>query len=94
MKLPCVNSIEGLAATAGAQGDILRAVRLWSSAAAIRQALGTPLPPINHSRRDSAIAQLRAQLDEATFAATWAEGQTLTLEQVIAYALEPRPDSV
>jgi hypothetical protein len=27
-------------------------------------------------------------MDEATFAAAWAEGQAMTLEQVIAYALE------
>jgi hypothetical protein len=31
---------------------------------------------------------VREQLDEAAFAAAWAEGQAMTLEQAIAYALE------
>ncbi len=34
------------------------------------------------------VSQLRAQLDEATFAVGWAEGQAMTLEQAITYALE------
>jgi hypothetical protein len=32
-------------------------------------------------------SELRAQLDEATFEAAWAEGQAMTLEQAVAYAL-------
>jgi len=36
---------------------------------------------------DRAVASVRAQLDEATFGAAWAEGQALTLEQAIAEAL-------
>src|SRR5262249_10879132 len=38
---------------------------------------------------DGSVAAARAQLDEATFAAAWAEGQVLTLEQVIAEARKP-----
>jgi lactam utilization protein B len=34
----------------------------------------------------------RAQLDEATWAAAWAAGQAMTLEQAIAYALEENVD--
>ena len=34
---------------------------------------------------------MRAQLDDATWRARWAEGQALTLEQAIADALEPDP---
>ena len=33
------------------------------------------------------VTAARAHLDEAAFAATWAEGQAMTLEQAIAYAL-------
>jgi hypothetical protein len=33
------------------------------------------------------VAATRAKLDETTFAAAWAEGQALTLEQAIAEAL-------
>ncbi len=50
--------------------------------------IGAPLPPVDRRRYDVAIADIRAQLDEPTFAAAWAEGQAMTLEQAIAYALE------
>ena len=33
------------------------------------------------------IAAARAQLDDATFAAAWAAGRALSLEQAIDYAL-------
>jgi len=32
--------------------------------------------------------QARAQLDETTWAAAWAEGRAMTLEQAITYALD------
>ena len=40
-----------------------------------------------HFAHEHFVATVRAQLDEATFAAAWAEGQALTLEQAIAEAL-------
>jgi tetratricopeptide (TPR) repeat protein len=46
-KWDCVACIEGLATVAGAQGHAARAVRLWSSAAAIRGAMRAPLPPVD-----------------------------------------------
>ena len=36
---------------------------------------------------DHALAAARAQLDDATWAAAWAEGRAMALEQAIAYAL-------
>jgi len=33
------------------------------------------------------VATLRAQLDEAAFSRAWAEGQAMTMEQAIEYAL-------
>jgi hypothetical protein len=37
------------------------------------------------------IAAARALLDEATWTEVWAEGQAMTLEQAIAYALQDEP---
>jgi DNA-binding NarL/FixJ family response regulator len=37
--------------------------------------------------QERAMATVRTRLGEKTFAARWAEGQALTLEQAIAYAL-------
>ena len=36
---------------------------------------------------DSNVAAVRAELGEAAFAAAWGEGQTMTFEQAVAYAL-------
>ena len=36
------------------------------------------------------VAASRAALGEARFAAVWAEGRALSLEQAIDYVLEPR----
>ena len=38
-------------------------------------------------RLEEVLAAVRAQLDETTFAAAWAEGWAMSLEQAIAYAL-------
>ena len=35
--------------------------------------------------------ELRAALSAEAFAAAWAEGRAMTLEQVVAYALEEPP---
>ena len=45
------------------------------------------LAPFEH-----ALVTLRAQLGEAPFAALWAEGRAMTLEQAVAYVLDERGD--
>jgi hypothetical protein len=42
---------------------------------------------VDQIQHDRNVAAVRAQLDEATFAAAWAEGRAMTLEQTIVYAL-------
>jgi tetratricopeptide (TPR) repeat protein len=89
-------SLEALASLAGvvahnkgsAQGQARRAARLWGAAEGAREVLGMPLRPIDREVYNSDIATMRAQIDDATFAAAWAEGRAMTLEQAIAYALE------
>jgi tetratricopeptide (TPR) repeat protein len=77
-------SIGGLAAVALAQGQLGRALRLAAAAAAISAQTGHRY---NEAvERTSAAA--RAALDERAAAAAWAEGEAMTLEQAIAYALE------
>jgi hypothetical protein len=36
---------------------------------------------------ERSVTAARAQLDEATFAKAWAEGQAMTLDKAVAYAL-------
>jgi transcriptional regulator with XRE-family HTH domain len=40
------------------------------------------------TEHDRYIAAARVQLDDEAFAASWADGQALSLEQAIAYAIE------
>jgi hypothetical protein len=61
-------------------GQPERAVRLWGAAEALYDSIGK-----HTDYYDRAAA--RAQLDDATFAAAWAEGRAMTVEQAIAYAL-------
>ena len=44
--------------------------------------------PTDKPEIDRIIAEVRAQLDEATFESTWAEGRKWSLEQAVADALE------
>ena len=70
-----------------AQASGLRAARLFGAAEVLRETLRAPILAFQRQSYARGIATLRAQLDEATFTAAWAEGRAMTLEQVIAYAL-------
>jgi len=76
------NSLTNLAGLASLMGQQKRAARLWGAAEALYDSIGVP------SIYNHAIVAARSQLNDATFAAAWAEGETMTLEQAIAYALE------
>jgi tetratricopeptide (TPR) repeat protein len=80
-------AIEGLAGVAGAQGQLERAARLFGAAEVLRESTGTPLPPAYRAAYERDVTAIRAQLDDDVFAAAWAAGQALTLEQAIAEAL-------
>jgi len=79
--------LEGLAGITAAQGQLARAARLFGTAEALRESAGIVLPPVHRGAYDRDVVQLRAKMDEASFAAAWAEGRALTLEQAITEAL-------
>ena len=76
--------LEGLADLVAAQGELAWAVRLWGAAEALREAIGTPLPPIERADYGRAITAVRTRLDEKAFTTAWAEGRTMTPEQALA----------
>ncbi|HEV2121375.1 MAG TPA: LuxR C-terminal-related transcriptional regulator, partial [Chloroflexota bacterium] len=80
--------LECLAALAGVRGHAERAARLFGAAAKRRAKVGYVHFAPEQAAYDREVAMVRDQLDPATFAAAWAEGQTMSAEQVIAYALE------
>ncbi len=77
-------ALEGLAAVVAAQGEPTWATRLWGTAQAQRDAYSIPLPPIYRADYERSLAATRAQLGEKTFAAAWAEGRAMTLDEVLA----------
>jgi non-specific serine/threonine protein kinase len=81
--------LEGLATVAAEQGRPDRTARLLGAAEALRRAIGSPMPPVERPAFEAAARTARAALSEAAFAAAWAEGRMLPLEEAIAEALAP-----
>jgi len=79
--------LEEVARATLAAGHAAAAARFAGSAAAWREAMGAPLPPYRRRALEEALASARAALDTAAFAATWAAGRALSLEQASAEAL-------
>jgi len=75
--------LEGLARVAVAQGRMERAARLFGTAAALREDRGWPLPPVKRAEHDRTVAAAHEALGEQAFAAAWARGHTLPLEDAI-----------
>lgn len=67
-----------------------RAARLWGAAERERATLGCRPAPAARATYGRLRAQARAQLGEDVFAAAWAAGQSLLLEQAIIEALGDR----
>jgi predicted ATPase/class 3 adenylate cyclase/Tfp pilus assembly protein PilF len=76
-------SLEGLAQVAEAQGQHERTARLCAAADALRDAIGAPILPADRADHERTMAAVRHHLGETAFAALWAEGRALKLEQVI-----------
>ena len=77
-------NLEGLAGVLATQGELRGAAQLWGVAEALREAIASPLPPVDRADYTQAVATARVQLGEQAFAAAWQEGRTMTLEQVLA----------
>ena len=75
--------LEGLAGLFVERREPVRAVRLWGAAEALREARGTPMPPVYRADYERSRAAASAQLGEQAFAAAWAEGRMMTLDQVL-----------
>jgi tetratricopeptide (TPR) repeat protein len=84
------SSLEQLASVAVAQTHPEQAARLFGAAEVLRDARGAARYPFQIADYERNLESLRLQLDEATFAAQWAAGRAMTLEQAIAYALEEK----
>jgi DNA-binding CsgD family transcriptional regulator len=86
--------LQGLADVACARSQPARAARLLGMAEALREAIGTPLPPAERERYDRGVAAVRASLGEEAFAAALATGRALPLAEAVAEACAVADGSV
>ena len=75
--------LERLAEVVMAQGEPGWAARLWGAAEAVQEASNFPLTHDHPDRYERAVATAQVQLGKQAFAAAWAEGRTMSLEQVM-----------
>jgi tetratricopeptide (TPR) repeat protein len=82
--------LKGDAALTAASGPLsaARAAVLSGAAAALREAMGAPLPPADRAQFEPIVTAARAALGEERFVAAWAKGRSLALEEAIGCALE------
>ena len=81
--VPC--AVVGLAETRRQQGNLARAGQLFGAAARFTEQEIFEYIPL---KKFPAMQAARGYLNNPVFAAAWAEGEAMTIEQVIAFALE------
>jgi predicted ATPase len=82
--------LEGLAAVAGASGDLERAGRLWGASQALREQTGLYNAP-TFSFHEQLLAPALAGPAAPVLQAARAAGRTLSQEDAVALALSPEP---
>jgi predicted ATPase/class 3 adenylate cyclase len=82
------HQLECFAFIAKAQEQKERAVKLLSAAEVLREVSSSSRTPMERTEYDKEVSELRAGMDEKVFAALWAEGQAMRVEQAIALVLE------
>jgi DNA-binding CsgD family transcriptional regulator len=83
----CAFLLRHFGSLAQSQRQAEHAVRLYAAAAHWDTASGLFTTLVDPLEQEQVIAALRAQLGEGVFAACWAEGQAMTLDQAVDYAL-------
>jgi len=72
---------------AAGHGHYDRAARLFAAAAAMRVRHGYKTWPDNIAESERYLADIRAHLADEAFRGAWAEGERMSQEDAIAYAL-------
>jgi non-specific serine/threonine protein kinase len=81
------HQLECIAYIAKAREEGERAIRLMSAAEALRRASSSPRTPQERIEYERELEGLRAGMDEKTFDLLWAEGQSMTMDQAIDFAM-------
>jgi predicted ATPase/Tfp pilus assembly protein PilF len=85
--------LEGLAELAYERGQFGRAALLFGATLGLRRSIDLPQPgPGSPGSHEEQARATRDGLGEEAFAAAWAEGEAMTLEEAVAFALEEGAD--
>ena len=79
--------LEGLAQAASARGHYDHAARLFGAAEAQREIVGERYEPVDQDSHNQRVAPVRVTLGDTAFAAAWAAGRAMTMDQAVEYAL-------
>lgn len=82
-----VECLEGLAGVAAARAWRERAIPLFWAAESLRGGIGAPIPPAMGGPREQTLSELRQPLGHAEFAAIWADGAALLLDEAMGEAM-------
>jgi tetratricopeptide (TPR) repeat protein len=83
--------LEGLAVVAGVRGEAERSVCLFGAAEGMLEAVEAPVYDYfepNRSLYERTKARVRSRLGESAFEEAWKQGQVMTFEQAVKYALK------
>jgi non-specific serine/threonine protein kinase len=81
-------SLNALAALAVTQDKATLAARLFGAGEDLQKLIQFTTSPRERAEHDQAIAGARATLGEETFVAAYDEGQKMSLDEAVAYALK------
>jgi predicted ATPase/DNA-binding SARP family transcriptional activator len=81
------NTLDALAHVAATERRPTHALHLIAAATALRASVGFVLAPLFQAEADQLLQAIRQALNEEAAATAWVEGETMTLEEVVAYAL-------
>ncbi|HEV2236703.1 MAG TPA: tetratricopeptide repeat protein, partial [Ktedonobacterales bacterium] len=81
-----MRSLERCAVLCLDHGHAVRAAHLYGAAAALRDSLRIPVPPLLRCAYDRALEAIRAALGAGDFATAFAAGQALSLDAAVALA--------
>ncbi|RIK44641.1 MAG: hypothetical protein DCC55_01895 [Chloroflexi bacterium] len=84
-------SLSGCVGVAAKQGQLERAARLCGAVEALYASLDRRFRPLQQADYDHVTAAVRARRHEPSVSAAWAQGQAMSLDEAIAFALAPAP---
>jgi hypothetical protein len=87
-KYGVIECLVGLAGVAATTQDPVRAVRLLGISAQVRGESGRTFWPAEQGMYEHTLSATHSELDEAAWNAAWSEGQEMSLEAAVDYALE------